>query len=763
MRFKQTLLSLAFACSAAALDLTDAVVTVNHSVSGPERKAVEMLIDEISARTQGLRPRQAPTGTPAIRIERGSGPAEGYSIRTGASGVTISGNDARGVLFGIGHLLRSMNFGRRKAELARPLNVTTTPKYALRGHQLGYRPKTNSYDGWTSAMWEQYIRDLAVFGTNAVELIPPRSDDDADSPHFPLPPMQMMIEMSRIADSYGMDVWIWYPAMDKDYSDAKTVAAALGEWGDVFRRLPRVDAVFVPGGDPGHTQPKYLMALLEKQTAVLRRYHPKAQMWVSPQSFSADWMEEFFGILKNEPAWLGGVVFGPQVRISLPELRERTPRRYPVRFYPDITHSLRAQYPVPDWDVAFAQTLQREPINPRPSDQATIFRLLQPHAEIGFLTYSEGCNDDVNKIVWSALGWDPGASITDVLRDYARYFIGSDMTEGFAQGLLALERNWRGPLKTNTGVDTTLAQFRAMEARATPAQRLNWRFQQALYRAYYDAYQRARLLDEGEQERQALEVLRRTGDVDAAEAELRPRRVAADLRARVFELAEALFQSVRMQLSVDKYRAISVGRGANLDLIDAPLSNAPWLRRQLAEIRAGTKTAAAVLDWTNPGPGGFYDDLGDPLNQPHLVRGEEFAADPAYLKGAMTTFANRPHTMPLRMSWWTEAQTLNDHPLQMRYTGLDRTAKYRLRVIYGGDGIAVPLRIMADGAFEVQRPTPKNVDYTPVEIDIPHQATADGEVTLSWTKPAGTGGNGRGVQIAEVWLIRKQDYNSPIQ
>ncbi len=141
------------------------------------------------------------------------------------------------------------------------------PKYPLRGHQLGYRPKTNSYDGWSVPMWEQYIRDLAVFGANAIELIPPRSDDAADSPHFPLPPMQMMTEMSRIADSYGLDVWIWYPAMDKDYSDPKTVEFALHEWGEVFRRLPRVDAVFVPGGDPGHTEPKYLLALLEKQTA----------------------------------------------------------------------------------------------------------------------------------------------------------------------------------------------------------------------------------------------------------------------------------------------------------------------------------------------------------------------------------------------------------------------------------------------------------------------------------------------------------------
>src|SRR6202050_5311115 len=130
------------------------------------------------------------------------------------------------------------------------LKISTAPKYPLRGHQLGYRPKTNSYDGWSVPVWEQYIRDLAIFGTNAIELIPPRSDDAADSPHFPLPPMRMMTEMSRLANNYGLDVWIWYPAMDKDYSDPATVEFALYEWGEVFKGLPRIDAVFVPGGDP---------------------------------------------------------------------------------------------------------------------------------------------------------------------------------------------------------------------------------------------------------------------------------------------------------------------------------------------------------------------------------------------------------------------------------------------------------------------------------------------------------------------------------
>ena len=62
--------------------------------------------------------------------------------------------------------------------------------------------------------------------------------------------------------------------------------------------------------------------------------------------------------------------------------------------------------------------------------------------------------------------------------------------------------------------------------------------------------------------------------------------VARDLRARVFELGEALFQSIHMQLSVPRYQAIGVERGANLDAIDAPLNNRRWLESQFAVVRA---------------------------------------------------------------------------------------------------------------------------------------------------------------------------------
>src|SRR5438132_7766394 len=531
------------------LDLHKAVVVYPADASKQEKKAVALLVEEVEKRA---RIRLETTSTwpgdvpligigPAPKLGQFAGPyadnltnwlpryspsgagAEGYAIveeDTGRStpAVFVIGNDSRAVLFGVGRLLREMHLTRGKISLIDHPQFVTAPKFKLRGHQLGYRPKTNSYDGWNLALWEQYIRDLAVFGTNAVELIPPRSDDDADSPHFPLPPMDMMIGMSRLLDDYGLDVWIWYPAMDSDYGKPETVQFALKEWGEVFQKLPRIDAIFVPGGDPGHTSPKVLMALLEKQTENLHRYHPKAQMWVSPQSFTKPWLDEFCEILdKQQPTWLSGVVYGPQVRVPLPQLRKMIPMKYPIRRYPDITHSLRCQFPVPNWDVAYALTEAREVINPRPFDEAKIFRIWQDSA-IGFICYSEGCNDDFNKIVWSGLGWDPETPVIDILRQYSRYFIGDPYEEDFAQGLLALERNWRGPLISNTSVETTLEQFRTLEKSASPALKLNWRFQQALYRAYYDAYERRRLIYETDLENQATDRLRAAKELGSGQA-----------------------------------------------------------------------------------------------------------------------------------------------------------------------------------------------------------------------------------------------------
>jgi len=794
--------------SGATLDLKDAIVVAPSDLSGPEKRAVSMLIDEVEKRTRvrWQQNTQWPSSKvtviavgPQAMLDRFSGAysedlkrsekgaAEGYHVcaRHGDhSAVFVIGNDARGVLFGVGRLLREMQMTRDHVQIDASIDLTSAPKYALRGHQLGYRPKCNSYDAWDLPVWEQYYRDLAVFGCNAIELIPPRSDDDSDSPHFHRPPMEMMIGMSQVAASYGLDVWIWYPAMDVDYSNPKTVESALKEWGEVFEKLPRIDVVFVPGGDPGHTRPKHLMALLKKQTENLRQWHPKAQMWVSPQSFNQEWLDEFIQILQAEhPAWLGGIVFGPQVRISLPRLRELVPKQYPIRHYPDITHSRQCQFPVPDWDFAYAVTEARECINPRPEGEAVIFRKTQPDT-IGFLTYSEGCNDDVNKCVWSALGWDPDTSVSQILRQYSRYFMGEKYTDTFAHGLLALEHNWQGSLLTNSGVEKTLTHFQSMERTASPADLKNWRFQQGLFRAYYDAYIRERLIYETGLETRAMERLKSAGGdgsgtaMSAAEKILDQPfidRGAEELRLRIHELAEALFQSIGMQLSVKKYRAINVDRGASLDTLEYPLNNRRWLKERFAAIRQMNserdRWAAidAIVNWANPGPGGFYDDLGNPAKQPHLVHQPGFTEDPCAMASPRVDFEedlvmekdDAVTKGARRVSWIDHAETLYDMPLRMHYTGLDAGSQYKLRVVYGGDTRKKKIRLMANEQVEVHSFLTRPFPIKPLEFAIPHAATAGGELTLTWFGEPGLGGNGRTCQVSEVWLLKESAPTKP--
>jgi hypothetical protein len=210
-------------------------------------------------------------------------------------------------------------------------------------------------------------------------------------------------------------------------------------------------------------------------------------------------------------------------------------------------------------------------------------------------------------------------------------------------------------------------------------------------------------------------------------------------------LAEALFQSIGMQLSVPRYKAIGVDRGATLDTLDVPLNNRLWLENRFADARTEPAEIDRILNWTDPGPGGFYDDLGDPMHQPHLVRGSV----------SLEYHAHWPR------SWWTYAESFYDEPLQMRYTGLDGSAQYRIRVVYAGDSPGRKIRLVSVTGLapvreiEIHPLILKPQPVRPIEFDIPRAATAQGTLDLSWYREAGLGGNGRGCEVAEVWLMKK--------
>jgi hypothetical protein len=293
----------------------------------------------------------------------------------------------------------------------------------------------------------------------------------------------------------------------------------------------------------------------------------------------------------------------------------------------------------------------------------------------------------------------------------------------------------------------------------------------ALYRAYYDAYDRRRLLHETEAEQRALDRLRaapRIGSataIDAAEAEfalgLEP--PAPEWRARVVELAEALFQSVRLQTSVARYGAIGRDRGATLDNLDIPLNDRGWWRERFAEIRAlGAEpqrldALRAALEWTNPGPGGFYDDLGNPAVQPRLLLPGDYAGDPGHMRRPFAGFGRRAWERDAwRRSWLTVADAMWDTPVELEYRGLDPHAEYRLRFVWGGEPLDTRVMdVTADGRFSLLKAFRVTDLTTPVEAAIPREASTDGVLRIKWAKTPGLPGSGRGCQVAEVWLTRR--------
>ncbi len=709
----------------------------------------------------------------ALTVLQASDHREAFSIvslswrRT--SLVIVAGSDTRGELFGAGWLLRHTNFAGASPQLPQHLRIFEFPEKPVRGHQIGYRFKNNTYDAWTLAEFEQGIRDLAIFGTNTIQLIAPVSDDAPSSPLFPAPALETLIGISKILAKYGLDCDLYYPEMRKDYRDTAAVEAELRDFEALVRAMPRLDALYVPGGDPGHTAPEVLFPLVEREAAVLHRYHPEATVWVSAQGFDRVQFQRFYALLDAHPVWLTGVFFGPESRDSFFTQRERIPARYAMQFYPDIAHTMHAEFPVPQWDPIFALTEGREPICPRPEAFAAIYhRFQQLHS--GFITYSEGVNDDVNKTVWSQLGWSSKTPINTILEQYARLFLHREgaQQELAVQAIRGLEQDWRGPIPANRRIPLTLRELQQLEQDSTEAQvRANGRWESLLYRAVYDDYLQRKLKRERTAETAALSALdRRSGSSAGRVASAReilhssvPDRAEQIEHDRLFTLAGQLFHDFGLQLSVPLYGASNWERGANLDRVDTPLTETAWLNSAMdaalkqPEELARQQDLYAVTHWAHPTKGALYDDLGDPTNEPHLVRGLGWARDPEMYGTAIDGIAARTLADGWRLSWLDYAETLYENPLRMQYRGLDQRRKYRLRITYAGEDFALPLRLIAGNNLEIQPATRRHSNPETVEFTLPGSAIVNGTLDLRWMGPAGSGGSGRGRQVGEVWLL----------
>jgi hypothetical protein len=140
-----------------------------------------------------------------------------------------------------------------------------------------------------------------------------------------------------------------------------------------------------------------------------------------------------------------------------------------------------------------------------------------------------------------------------------------------------------------------------------------------------------------------------------------------------------------------------------------------------------------------------------------------FADDPASLRSSKVGFEegdvpDEPDEKVegvLRKSWIDHAESLVDQPLKLHYSGLDTAARYRIRVVYGGDSPKKKIRLLANESIVIHPLIEKPFPFRPLEFEIPAMATHNGELTLTWNRESDLGGNGRGCQVSEIWLLKK--------
>ncbi len=240
--------------------------------------------------------------------------------------------------------------------------------------------------------------------------------------------------------------------------------------------------------------------------------------------------------------------------------------------------------------------------------------------------------------------------------------------------------------------------------------------------------------------------------------------VGEELAARCLELADQLRENISIQLSVERHGAVGFDRAAIIDAMDDPLNDAPWLLDQLEQARRlegdaeRLQAIERILNRTDPGPGGFYDDFGSEASLRRVVApAQDWDSDPGHLASVRRGFEYGGRWLdeerPTPLAWFSHLSSLFTQPLSVRYDNLDPDASYRIRVVHGRPRARRNRpRLEADGHliydFVVEQPGPSILEHP-----IPHEATRDGEVVFTWTPNPHSNRN----PVAELWLMRETE------
>lgn len=767
---------------------------------------------------------------------------EGFLLKTFASagGVTLAarGVDRRGVLYAAGEILRQADASGRQLELPVPLEVRSAPAFEIRGTQIGQSGvalQKARVRRWTERERQRKLEDYVLAGLNTVP-VNAHQGGDAFYRFARAMGLKTMEHYGPNAGS-GPAEWLASESIGRQGYLCPSVPAArealLKKCDATFRAAAPLDYVVFVGGDGGGCEcdrclpyGRVFIRLCEDMAAIVRRYHPRTEFFITNQKFSNESDQAVFAYLQEQPRpWLRALSYGPgsdamtwqpghrqNHRMDLfrypgfgppdrylKEMLHQLPPRHDIVFYNELTHWRYAQnayiqaYPradkngdqPPHWnhflyermpDQALTMVYDRLTFFAWPRYYHWFFNQALRYG-IGDVTHSSGTQDHFNQWMWQRLLWSPQRGVEEVVREYARTWFGPEAAPAMTDAIFQLEENLEEkraqPIDKKPGIDRYYQLVREAGARM-PARRMrtNWLWREYMQKAALDLHikhhvTRQKALQTRIEER--IRAARRGGDPDGAIGEalawLAGGGESPEMR-RLREEAERLGEESNQLYGV---------RSEGIFQLEHDFIGLGWLKRQLERARAASgeerdELLGMIVDYENPGEGGFYDNAGTFNPAPRIVHGYPYDFGQPLVPG-MIWEGNRPSQ---RSMHYTQDE---DQGVTLRYRGLDPHAAYRIRFTLVRPHYQERYRmhmnqksqtVRADGmvlATDLEVPELMSDFFT---FDIPREATRDGELEIRFERSADVARGSRvereiwrntggwGTILSEAWLMKKR-------
>ena len=601
---------------------------------------------------------------------------------------------------------------------------------------------------------------------------------------------------------------------------------------DYFRDRPAFDLVKFWGGDGGGCEcdkckPYGLTFIktVEKMAAIIHRYHPETKIYFTNQKFDNADDQAIFSYLQEKPReWLWAWGYGPGSdatswqpghrqthRMDLfnypgygpyslypKEILHQLPPQQKLLYYNEITHWKYAQhafiqmYPRADRDGNLPPHWSHDIYERRPDQYLTmvynrltfyacpqnyfrVFNDLMPYG-VGDITHSSGHHDHFNQWMWQRLLWSPRTTLEEVVNEYCRTWFGKEAAPQMAKALFVLEKNLEeqpgNPLPQKAGIGEYYHLVK--EAGSRIPKRImdqDWLWRMYMQKGALDRYVQLSVDQQMQLQSRIEKFISLAIKNGQCEKAIEEALTWFDLKETP-EMA-ALKEEAR-KLGEESNRLFGDRNDGYFNL-KHDFIGLGWLKRQLERAKLakpGQRNGllAMVVDYDNPGEGGFYDNLGTSNVAPHVVSGYPYDHGQPYVS-QMLSEGNRPSQRSMHFTQ-NEKQGVTLH-----YTDLDPKAHYQIRFTfvrpwyqerYAPRMNQKSQSIYADNfllASKVELPYLMSDFFT---YDIPVGATSDGDLTIRLEKAEDVAvgdrvsveqwrnSGGWGTLVSEVWLMKKK-------